>query len=79
MLKRGLLRLEVHPADAAVYLDGEFLARADELNRLHGAIPVAQGVHAVEVVRPGYVGQTVNVEVGGDEPAKFRVELDRQE
>ena len=59
-LERGLLRIEASPSDAAVYLDGEFLARADELSRLHGSLPVAIGVHTVEVVRPGYSSESVS-------------------
>jgi hypothetical protein len=78
-LKHGLLRLEVEPFDAAVYLDGEFLARASELRRLHGALPVADGVHTVEVVRPGYDSRTVEVEVTADEPARIEIVLVRRE
>ena len=65
------------PPDAAVYLDGEFLAHADELRRLHGAIPVAHGQHTIEVVRPGFrnVKQTVVVE--GSDPVRVELELER--
>jgi hypothetical protein len=78
-LRRGLLRLDVEPRDAAVYLDGEFLARASELRRLHGALPVADGVHTVEVVRPGYESRTVEVEVTADEPVRLEVVLVKRE
>jgi PEGA domain-containing protein len=63
----GFLKLRVQPEDAAVYLDGEFLARAGELTRLHGALPVAPGTHRVEAVRPGYrtQSQDITVEDGG--------------
>lgn len=78
-LRRGLLRLTVEPADAAVYLDGEFLARGGELNRLHGAVPVAAGVHRLEVVRPGYVSRSVEIEVEeGSEPTAVDVRLKRE-
>jgi len=78
-LRRCLLRLNVRPPDAAVYLDGEFLASAAELNRLHGAIPVAQGIHSLEVVRPGFASQARDVEVGGEEPVSVEIDLDRTE
>lgn len=73
----GFLTLDVSPADAAVYLDGEFLANGGELARLHGALPVAPGEHIVEVVRPGYrsVKQRVTVEAG--EPATVTIRLER--
>lgn len=74
-LSHGLLRVQASPPDAAVYLDGEFLARADELARMHGALPVAEGRHVIEVVRPGYEARRVEIEVGGDEPVKVTVEL----
>jgi hypothetical protein len=74
-LRSGLLHLRVQPPDAAVYLDGEFLARGDELSRLHGSIPVARGEHILEVLRPGYQPQTLTVLVEGDQPARVQVEL----
>jgi hypothetical protein len=76
-LARGLLRLDVAPDDAAVYLDGEFLARADELRRLHGALPVARGMHSVEVVRPGYASRKMDVEVPGADPVRIEIRLER--
>jgi hypothetical protein len=77
-LRRALLRLDVEPLDAAVYLDGEFLARADEISRLHGALPVATGVHRIEIVRPGYRSRVVDVDVAGDEPVRLAVVLERE-
>jgi len=78
-LPQGLLRIEATPKDAAIYLDGEFLARADELERLHGALPVARGRHLIEVVRPGYVAESVEIVVEQDEPRKVRIDLARRE
>ena len=78
-LRRGLLRLEIGPSDAAVYLDGEFLARASELSRLHGAIPVARGPHRIEVVRPGFESRTVEVDVEGEMPVRVEIDLQRGE
>ena len=77
-LRKGLLRLDVSPDDAAVYLDGEFLARADELARLHGALPVAVGRHTIEVVRPGYDSRTIELDVEEGDPAEVRVQLERR-
>ncbi len=78
-LARGFLRIEATPPDAAVYLDGEFLGRGDELARLHGALPVAAGEHRIEVVRPGYRSRTDRVDVSeGQPPAVIRVVLDRE-
>lgn len=51
---KAFLVLRLEPGDAAVYLDGEFLGKASEIARLHGALAVAPGAHRLEVVRPGY-------------------------
>ena len=72
-LRRGLLRLVVHPPDAAIYLDGEFLANAAELSRLHGALPMAAGPHTLEVVRPGFIAETREIEVS--ERGTLRIEV----
>ena len=77
-LRRGLLRLGVEPSDAAVYLDGEFLAHGNELSRLHGALPVAQGPHRIEVVRPGFESRSVEVDVAGDAPVDVEIRLERE-
>jgi hypothetical protein len=65
-LRSGMLSIRAAPSDAAVYLDGEFLASAAELSRLHGSLPVAQGDHLIEVVRPGFVSRQEVVSVGDD-------------
>jgi len=78
-LRRGLMKFAILPSDAAVYLDGEFLAHGDELARLHGAIPVAGGVHRIEVVRPGFDAVPREVEVAEGDPVRVEIELQREE
>jgi hypothetical protein len=46
---RGTLALTVQPADASVYVDGEFRGTGRQLRTLE----MAPGMHRVEVVRPG--------------------------
>jgi len=74
-LRRGLLKIVASPADAAVYLDGEFLATARELARLHGAIPVVEGPHHIEAVRPGFPARSVEVNVSATGTAKVELDL----
>jgi hypothetical protein len=76
-LVRGFLRVKVTPGDAAVYLDGEYFARADEVSRLRGAIPLALGTHTIEVVRPGYESRKVDVEVSAGRAAEVELQLER--
>ncbi|HEX6852351.1 MAG TPA: PEGA domain-containing protein [Candidatus Polarisedimenticolaceae bacterium] len=74
-LEKGFLRLAVTPADAAIYLDGEYFARGDEVARLRGAIPLAIGEHRIEVVRPGFASRAVVVQVDRGATATASVEL----
>jgi hypothetical protein len=67
------LRLVVLPADASVWIDGEFRGAAREVGRL--ALPV--GRHQVEVVRPGFRTVTQEVEVRPDATSSLRIELQR--
>jgi hypothetical protein len=78
-LQRGLLHIRVTPPDAAVYLDGDFLAKGSELSRLHGSLPVATGEHLLEVLRPGYRAQTLSILVEGGEPTRVRVDLEPED
>jgi hypothetical protein len=64
----GLLRLNVTPADAAVWLDGRPIGSAAELASLRGALEVAAGTHEVVAIRPGWGELRRRVEVAdGDE------------
>jgi hypothetical protein len=78
-IEQGMLRIEARPRDAAVYLDGEFLAGAGELARLHGALPVASGRHVVEVVRPGYTAEKREIVVEAGGTAKVAIDLVAEE
>ena len=78
VLPSGFLRIRATPADAVIYLDGEFLARADELSRLHGALPVAPGRHLLELVRPGYGSRRVEVDIESDRRSTVDVELESE-
>jgi hypothetical protein len=74
-IEPGRLTIRASPPDAAVYLDGEFLGRADELSRLHGALAIGLGEHLLEVVRPGFLAETRRFAVEGDEPATIALDL----
>jgi hypothetical protein len=71
----GFLKMRVRPDDAVVYLDGKFLGRADEVTGLHGAVPVPEGKHRIEVVRPGFATRVVEVEVEVGRAANVTVDL----
>jgi hypothetical protein len=74
----GLLQLLVDPPDAAVYLDGKFLGRAEELRQLHGDLAVGTGRHTIEAVRPGYRSASQSVQVGDKQTIKVELNLIRE-
>lgn len=55
------LRMNVRPSAASVYLDGEFLATARQLELMVSPLAVTDGNHRIEVLAPGYVGQVLEV------------------
>ena len=69
----GTVRLDLKPADASVYVDGEFRGsgRRAEILRL------APGRHRLEVVRPGYRTVEREIEVRPGDNATVEIDLDR--
>jgi len=73
----GFLRLQVSPADAAVYIDDRFFGSGDEISRLHGFIRLAPGPHTIQVTRPGYDTRTLPVHVKDGEKQNLDVWLEK--
>jgi hypothetical protein len=71
--ERAEVQLHVVPADAAMYVDGEFRGTAREVASLR----LTPGRHHVEVTRPGYrvAERTIDVEAGT--LTSIRIELQR--
>lgn len=63
----GWVYFGVRPADAAVYLDGEFVGTGRELAD-RGGLAVEPGSHELSVVHPGYATRSLEFEVepGGE-------------
>ena len=74
----GRLRIHAEPADAAIYLDGEYLGLAAELARIHAALAVPAGTHRLEAVRPGFATAVRTVEVGETDLAVVELNLDAE-
>jgi hypothetical protein len=72
------LRLDVSPDDASVYLDGNFLGTARELEQLSAGLVVAPGSHRVEVVRPGYQAEEAHFEGIPGQEVPVEVTLEEQ-
>jgi PEGA domain-containing protein len=69
----GQLRLEIRPADASIYVDGEFRGTARRVLSL--SLP--PGRHRVEVVRPGYRTFEREVELRPGRTEDVTVDLER--
>ena len=74
----GRLLLEVEPSDAVVYLDGNFLGTADEVEGLRAGLVMDPGKHLLEVVRPGYETREIEITLSAGERVDLLVELDRE-
>ncbi len=74
----GVLRLQAHPADALVDLDGRFLGSADLLQGSAALQRISRGRHRLRVRREGYKSIEREIEVTAGEPAAFKVDLERK-
>jgi hypothetical protein len=57
------ISFKIRPANAAVYLDGQFLGTAGELERAHRPMLMAPGSHTLEVLAPGLDPSTRSLEL----------------
>jgi hypothetical protein len=69
----GSLRLDVEPADASVYVDGDFKGTSRQIR----ALSLPAGRHRVEVVRPGFRTVERDVEIRPGQTTDLEVDLDR--
>lgn len=71
--EHGRLRMNVRPADASVYVDGQFRGSGKQVERLE----LPPGRHRIEVVRPGFRTFDREVEVRPGDTVDVDVELER--
>ena len=71
--ERALVRLDVQPADASVYVDGVFRGTGRDLRQLR----LPAGRHRIEVVRPGYRTIERDVELAPGQTLDLGIDLDR--
>ncbi len=72
---KAVLRFAVEPPQAAVYVDGEFVGTAEELSQMVRGLAVEPGSHTVEVLAPGFRGETQEVAVDSGQELEVRVKL----
>jgi hypothetical protein len=69
----GTLRLSGSPADASVYVDGDFKGTVRQLRRIR----LSPGKHRVELVRPGYRTFEREIEIRAGRATDLQIDLDR--
>ena len=71
---RGLLRLEVEPPTAEVYIDSEYRGVIE--GWAAQTIPVAPGDHRVELRADGYMTQRFDISVGAGEEVTLQLDME---
>jgi len=69
------LRVLVEPLDAAVTVDGEYVATGAELARMTQALAVAPGAHLIEVAAAGYRPHRLEIELVKGELKEINIVL----
>jgi hypothetical protein len=69
----GTLAIQVQPADAEVIIDGERWSGLDSAGRLQ--VHVAEGMHHIEIRKPGHRGFSTDVQVRPRETTPLNVSL----
>jgi hypothetical protein len=70
------VRLRIQPPSASVYLDDEFLATGDELNRMIAPLAVQPGKHTFAVIAPGYASKSITVDTAAPQSATLEIVLE---
>lgn len=74
--REAALDLRVSPANAVVFLNGEFVGTAEELRRLERGLAVAAGRHDLEIMAPGKKSRVFRVDIKAGDRQQVVVELD---
>ncbi len=69
----AMVRLDVRPGDASVYVDGEFRGTVRDASRLD----LTPGRHRIEIVRPGYRTVERQVEVRPGDSTEIVIDLEK--
>jgi hypothetical protein len=75
---RRSLVLTVEPPDATVYIDGNYYGTANDNARGDIEVLLPEGVHRVEVVRPGYSSYSQEITVRKDGENRLSIRLQKK-
>ena len=71
----GLLRLEVSPGSAQVYVDGAYVSTVDDFRGTGPARALSAGTHRIEIRADGYETASFDVRIDPNETTTYRREL----
>lgn len=71
----GLLRLEVSPGSAQVYVDGAYVSTVDDFRGTGPARALGAGTHRIEIRADGYETASFDVRIDPNETTTYRREL----
>ncbi len=74
---KGVLRLNVKPYDAEVYIDGALVGKASQFEGVFHKLRLEEGVHRLELRASGYQSLTVNVRIDAGESMTYRGSLEK--
>lgn len=72
------IKLKIKPSNAQVFVDGYFAGEVDEFDGVFQRLPLASGVHKIEIRAPGYVPLVFDVSPEPYEVINYKGELKRQ-
>jgi len=71
----GELRLQVHPRDAQVFVDGYYAGTVDDFDGVFQSLRLEDGDYEIEIVLPGYEPLIFDVRIFPGEKVTYRGEL----
>ena len=71
----GLLRFDVNPGSAQVFVDGYYFGTVDDIDKRRGLV-LGEGPHRIELRRSGYDPELVDVRVVANDVVTYRGTLD---
>jgi len=75
---RRTFTLDVEPSDATVYVDGNYYGTANDNGGPSLQILLPEGVHKIEVVRPGYASFSQDITVSRNGENRLSITLQRK-
>jgi len=72
--ERGLLRLEVVPKHADIFLNEDYSGQVDSWRE--NTLILAPGMHRLQVVAKGYLSQRFDIEIRANEEVTLRLNME---